>query len=185
MISGNNIGEKVLQMVIDWTPEADYDHERKFQNDLQSYLDWRLNEQQSSGGMFESSLGSSQNTGDIPVYKEHGRSKGDVVVDDIVGIELKRDLSNSQTKQLVGQIQSYKKEYEYVIVCACGIDDLSGWRQVKRDYETDSGGISIGQQPTPVWFVEKKPENYGTKKEQQSNGTEFSGFSSGLDSDYL
>lgn len=143
----------VVDLVDSWVPEKEYGHERKFQNELQDYLDYQLNEGQSSGGL----LGGGQQR-DLPVSTEHGKSRADVVVDDSVGIELKRDLTNSQRKKLDGQIKDYLREYPYVIVCACGIQDLDGWRRLKNEYEGQAG---FGMDQGEVVFIHKRNENYG------------------------
>ncbi|WP_158853828.1 hypothetical protein [Halorhabdus sp. CUG00001] len=58
---------------------------------------------------------------DDVVDREHSQSRADVAVDDTVGIEMKRDLSNSQAKKLRGQIEDNLENYPFGIVCACGI----------------------------------------------------------------
>ena len=143
-----------MEKVEYWVPAEAYGHERKFQSELQSFLDKELN---SDNGM---GLDPSLNQGDHAVSTERGTSKGDVVVDDIVGIELKRDLSNSQTKKLRGQIESYLDNYNYVIVCACGINDMDGWRELKNKYGR-SQGMGVGMESAEVAFVHKKKENFG------------------------
>lgn len=146
MFQGQQLFRDALQEVKNWIPSKAYGHERDFQDELQDYLDERLN---TGGGM----MGQQQ---DVPVEKEHGKSKADLAIDDTVGIEMKRDLSNSQNKKLRGQIESYLDNYNYVIVCACGIKDKSGWRKLKKKYE-GTQGIEGGE----VAFVWKKKENYG------------------------
>lgn len=101
---------------------------------------------------------------DIPVSKEHGKSKADIAVDDAVGIEMKRELSNSQNKKLRGQIEDYLDNYNYVIVLACGIKDKDGWRKLKNKYQGQKG-FDGGQ----VEFIWKKKENYG--KDQVDNSS--------------
>lgn len=169
---GQDTADRTLQLVRDWNPREAYGHEREFQKELSEYLDEQLN-QGNTTGSFESH--------DYVVSREHGRSNGDVVVDDSVGIELKRDLSNSQTKKLDGQIRSYRKEYDFVIVCACGIDDMSGWRRLKNNYR-NQGLNSLDQQTAPVEFVHKKKEHFGNSgtsnsSRRQSGGGAASGTS--------
>lgn len=132
MSLGDNqqLAGKVSTAVEDWTPSKAHGHESKFQNELQAYLDKRLN----AGDRMM--IGPSE---DIVVEREHGTVNGDVVVNGDIGIEMKRNLSNSQTKKLRGQIEEYQKEYTHVIALACGIDDMDGWRKLKNDYESQMG----------------------------------------------
>jgi hypothetical protein len=143
-----------IELVDEWIPQKAYGHERKFQSELQEYLDQQLNENQNQGGM--PALGGEPR--DLPVSTERGKSVADVVVDDRVGIELKRDLSNSQTKKLRGQINEYLQEYPFVIACACGIEDSDGWRRLKNDLEGQSG---FGMNQQEVVFIHKLKENFG------------------------
>lgn len=165
--------QQVYDLVIDlvdaWIPKEEYGHERKFQSELQDHLDYQLNERQQGGGGMGSFGGGQQR--DLPVSTEQGKSRADVVVDDLVGIELKRDLTNSQRKKLDGQIKDYLREYPYVIVCACGIQDKDGWRRLKNDYEGQSG---FGMNQQEVVFIHKRKENYG------KDSSERSGSGSGL-----
>jgi len=151
-LGGNEqLAREVASAIEDWTPSEDYDHESKFQNELQEYLDRRLNE---GGDMM---LGPKE---DIVVEREHGNVNGDVVVNGTVGIEMKRDLNNSNTSRLRGQIEEYQKEYSHVIPVACGINDMDGWRKLKNDYENQ---MDMGMNPdnAPVKFIYKQKSDYG------------------------
>ena len=108
------------------------------------------------------------NQRDIPVSKEHGKSKADIAVDDSVGIEMKRELSNSQTKKLRGQIEDYLDNYSYVIVLAWGIKDKDGWRKLKNKYQGQQG-FDGGQ----VEFIWKKKESYGKELNESQNQGSF------------
>lgn len=149
----------VIDLVDAWIPKKEYGHERKFQSDLQDYLDYELNERQSSGGMGQQR--------ELPVSTERGKAKADVVVDDLVGIELKRDLTNSQRKKLDGQINDYLREYPFIIVCSCGIQDMDGWRRLKNQYEGSSG---FGMNQQEVVFIHKRKENFGKDPSELGGG---------------
>lgn len=155
MMGGEQTARHVLDLVEAWSPEKAYGHESKFQNDLKAFLDEQLNEQGGGTGLL-GGLGGGQ---EHVVSRERGKARADVVVDDLVGIELKRDLTNSQTKKLRGQIEEYCDEYPFVIVCACGIEDMDGWRSLKNKYEGTVGGL--GMDASEVRFVHKRKENYG------------------------
>lgn len=161
MFQNQQLFEDVIQEVNQWIPSKAYDHERKFQDELQDYLDEKLN---SGGG--DPLMGQQK---DIPVSKEHGKSKADIAVDDTVGIEMKRNLSNSQNKKLRGQIEEYLENYDFVIVLACGVKDKDGWRKLKNKYQ-NNGGL----ESKPVEFIWKKKDNYGkepdTGRDQMGGG---------------
>ncbi|MDS0280353.1 hypothetical protein NDI85_21440 [Halomicroarcula sp. S1AR25-4] len=144
----------VLDLVEAWIPEEAYGHEREFQSELQDYLDYQLNEAQNDG----MGIGGMGEQRELPVSTERGKARADVVVDDVVGIELKRDLTNSQRKKLDGQIKDYLREYSYVIVCACGIQDVDGWRRLKNEYE---GATGFGMDQQEVVFIHKQKEHFG------------------------
>jgi hypothetical protein len=148
MMGNNQLARDVLALVESWVPSQVYGHEREFQKELQSYLDRELNQQRRGS--------------ELPISREHGRSYCDVVVDDTIGIELKRNLSNSQTKKLDGQIKAHRKEYSHVIVCVCGIDDMDGWRRVKDEYAT-AGLDPMDMGGGPVEFVHKRRDAFGSE----------------------
>lgn len=151
MLGGGLCGE-VVQYVEEWIPERKYRKEVKFQNDLQEYLDERLNE---SSGM---GMGIATGNEHLPVKREHGNVNADVAVRNDVGIELKRDFKNTNKHRLSGQITDYKKEFPCVIVVACGISDMDGWRELQNDY-AGMGGVGMNQ--TEVHFVYKEKEHFG------------------------
>lgn len=165
--------KKVIREIQNWVPSQDYDHESKFQNELLDVLDERLNG--GGGGV----LGQSR---EIPVYRERGRSNADLSVDDIVGVEMKRDLSNGQAKKLRGQIETYLDNYNFVIIVACGIRDTSSWRELKNRYERQ-GGTRNGY----VKFIWKKRENYGVEdnksQQREQNSPDHSGPKSSVNSE--
>lgn len=90
-----DIKGRTLDLVKEWVPEEQHDREYEFQQDLQQFLDTRLN----SGDM----LGQ-QST--HVVETEHGQSNADIAVDGVVAIELKHNLTNSDIKKLRGQIDA-------------------------------------------------------------------------------
>lgn len=147
--SNQQLARTVATAIEEWTPSEAHDHESKFQNELQEYLDKRLN---ANNGVM---IGGHE---DIVVEREHGNVNGDVVINGEIGIELKRNLTNSQTNTLRGQIENYRKEYTHVIVLACGIEDMDGWRKLKNDYENQTG---IELDKAPVKFIHKSKGNYG------------------------
>ena len=88
---GSQDGPRVWELVQQWTPSSVYDHENKYQSELQDYLDEQLNS--GPGGM---GLGGNKS---YAVSTERGTAYGDVVVNDAVGIELKRNFSNDRKKE--------------------------------------------------------------------------------------
>lgn len=153
--------EEVVQAVDSWIPSKEYNRESKFQNELQEFLDTELNSQ--TGGM----LGFGGDGRDRVVERESGRARADIVVDQTVAIEMKRELTNSQTKKLRGQIEEYLDDYSYVIICACGIQDMDGWRRLKNKYQ--AGEMGLGMDTNEVVFIEKDPANYGQELRQNDD----------------
>jgi hypothetical protein len=145
-----------------------YDHERKYQSELQDYLDQALNE--SSGGM-GMGLGMGGG-GSHAVSTERGTSYGDVVVDDTVGVELKRNFSNSQKRKLRGQLEDYAENYDWVIACTCGVEDTDGWREVEGKFGPNQRGM---MDMTEFRFTIKRRENFGTDNSRQGDGGLFGG----------
>lgn len=159
MIGG--LGPEVYDLVDRWTPSQVYDHERKYQSELQEYLDEQLNE---SGGM---GMGLGGGGGSHAVSTERGTSYGDVVVDDTVGIELKRNFSNSQKRKLRGQLEDYGDNYDFVIACTCGVEDTDGWREVENKFGRQQRGM---MDTTEFRFMIKRRENFGEDQGGNSGG---------------
>lgn len=159
---GNTLPRDVLDLVEQWIPSEKYGHERKFQSELQDYLDESLNQQSGGLGL---GMGGSGGGGHV-VSTERGTSYGDVVVDDQVGIELKRNFSNSQKKKLRGQLEDYADDYDYVIACACGIEDMDGWRELENKFSSRNRGV---MDMTDFAFVIKRRENMGSDPDRGGN----------------
>lgn len=150
-VIGGQIGPEVWRLVRNWTPTEVHDHERKYQPELQDYLDEQLN---GGGGPMDVGMGGGRSHA---VSTERGTAYGDVVVDDTVGIELKRNFSNSQKRKLRGQLEDYGDSYGFVIACACGIEDTDGWREVKNELSGQRGTMDV----TEFRFTTKRRENFG------------------------
>lgn len=168
---GGGVGPEVLDLVKQWNPSQVYDHERKYQSELQDYLDEQLNNHGSSMGL---GMGGGQSH---VVSTERGTAYGDVVVDDVVGIELKRDFSNSQKKKLRGQLDDYGDSYDYVIACACGIEDMDGWRELENKFSNQQRGV---MDMTEFAFVYKRRDNMGSGNSDSGDDGFFGGGGDGL-----
>ena len=156
---GGGLTDEVIQHIEYWIPKRSYRRETKFQNDLKEYLDIQLNESESSGMGMGMGMG---NRRQIPVKREHGSVNADVAVGDDIGIELKRNFTNSNKHRLSGQIQDYMKEFPIVIVVACGISDMDGWRELQNDYASSGGmGMGMGMGQSEVHFIHKRKEHFG------------------------
>ncbi|WP_336001700.1 hypothetical protein [Halorientalis halophila] len=156
---GNQTYQQVVELVDAWRPSQNYGHESKFQKELSEFLDEELNRQ--TGGIMGG------NGDNHVVSRERGNSRGDVVIDDLVGIEMKRHFSNSQKKKLRGQLEDYADNYPYVIALACGIDDMDGWRELENKF---SGGRGMGIDQTQFSFIIKRRENFGDDHDLGSGG---------------
>lgn len=156
------IGPQVWDLVQKWTPSEVYGHENKYQSELQEFLDQQLNESGDAMGFGTGGgggFGMGGGSGGIAVSTERGNAYGDVVVNDTVGIELKRNFTNSQKRKLRGQLEDYGDNYDFVIACACGIEDTDGWRQVEQKIR---GGQQGMMDMTEYRFEIKRRENFGT-----------------------
>ncbi|WP_435066789.1 hypothetical protein [Haloplanus sp. C73] len=163
MIGG--IGPQVWDLVQQWTPSETYDHERKYQAELQEYLDGQLNEGSSMG----LGMGGQRN---YAVSTERGTARGDVVVNDTVGIELKRNFSNNQKRKLRGQLEDYGDNYDFVIACACGVEDTDGWREVQNKFTGNQRGMF---DMTEFRFIIKRREDFGKRRDGDGDGLFGSG----------
>lgn len=104
---GNDTYELVVNLVDAWRPSQNYGHESKFQKEVSEFLDEQLNKD-IGGGMGDMMGGGGPN---YVVSRERGNSRGEVVINDTVGIEMKRHFSNSQKKKLRGQLVDYADNY--------------------------------------------------------------------------
>lgn len=156
---GNQLYQEVLDLVEYWIPSKKYDHESKFRKELKQFLETNLNEQRND-------LMGMGGGGQYVVKKEHGSSRADIAVDEVVGIEMKRNLTNSRAKrELRGGIDNYLDNYPFVIVVACGLEDTAEWNKLRNQYEGQMG-LEGGE----VAFVHKKIENYGKDPSSLSGG---------------
>lgn len=142
---GGQLGPRVYQLVDAWVPEKAYRSESKFQADLQNFLEAEFNS--GGGGLFGSNR-------TYAIRRERGNARADITVDDEVGIELKRDVTNSGLRRLRDQIHDYAREYPYVIICACGLKQTGKWNEFRQEYEGQQGGLGFQQGPV-IRFVEK------------------------------
>lgn len=125
---------EVISAIENWNPEL-YDHERKYQSDLKNYLMENLDE-------------------DYTISTNRDSSKGDIVVNDNIGIELKRNFSSRHKSQLEDQLDSYGNEYTYIISCSCGVDDRKGWEEMKDKYG-GTKGEEFPKTGSRTWFIGK------------------------------
>lgn len=139
-------------------PSKTYENERGFQQELQEFIDTELNRQKFFG---ESS--------EFIVDTEHGRGYADIVVNNRIDIKLRRELTNSHTKKLRGQIEKHSKVYDHVIVCACGVADMNGWRRVKDVKSTREIADGYAEK-TPETFIHKGRSKFGKLQEHSSSG---------------
>lgn len=164
MLGGDQLGRRVLNLIEEWVPAQEYDHENKYQSELQEYLDDALNGQR---GPVSSGIGLGGGDGGHVVSTERGTSYGDVVVDDAVGIELKRNFTNSQKKKLRGQLEDYADNYDFVIACACGIEDMDGWRELENKFRDRQQGL---MEVTQFEFVMKDRDEMGSGGRSSGEG---------------
>lgn len=175
MIGGGQTGTQVLRIVEDWVPKKAYRKEVRFRDDLMEYLDASLH---SGGGFFSNSRAYS-------IRKERGRSRADIAVDDEVGIELKRAITNNKLRRLRDQLHDYMEEYPFTIICACGVKETGKWNELRQEYEGQRGGFGLGQSTT-VRFVTKEKDGRtfsGQSSTDTGGGFLGGGFDVGFDDD--
>lgn len=59
---------------------------------------------------------------------------------------------------LRGQLEDYADNYDFVIACACGIDDMDGWRDLENPFTTRQQAL---MDTTQFAFVIKRREDMG------------------------
>jgi len=167
MFGGPTLGDQVYRLVEAWIPQRAYRTEGKFRDDLMQFLDTELND--NGGGL----IAPQRQT--FAVRKERGRARADITVDDEVGIELKRDVTNSGLRRLRDQIHDYRDDYPYVVICACGLKQTGKWNELKQEYEGSQGmGLGFGPSST-IRFVEKVKDGREIRS-SRSNKNSIDGF---------
>lgn len=162
---GQISAREVVQAIEQWIPNQEHSHEREFQSELQEHLDDALN----SGGSMDGLLGGGSGGG-IEVSTERGRTNADIAIDDRICVEMKRNFDNGKVDRAKGQIEKQREEYEAVIVVACGVDDMDGWRRLQNKLKQ---GGAVGLQ-SPVEFIHKPRDEYGSSPSgQQGSGGLF------------
>ena len=145
-IFGSPLFDDVLSIVKNWKPRKKYSNEAGYRDDLMEYIRKKLNEQQSMFG-----LGPTEKH---IIRKEDSRSLADIGIDRKIGIELKLNLTKkSQRNRLIGQINDYIKDYEYIIVVLCGKTNESEYEELCDDVRRISPGGIIGGSQTVIRII--------------------------------
>lgn len=123
----DSLFENVVSAIERWEPSQNYSKEEQYRDDLLEFLREELNKSSPF------SLGNDR----VSVTAEHGRGLCDIGVNRKVGIELKNNLkSKSVVDRLVGQINTYKKEYNDVVIVPVG-DTNSNSLELLKDHIAD------------------------------------------------
>lgn len=121
--------EDILETISNWNPKSQYSTERKYRDDLITFMRKNLNSEPLPP---RSAIWGIEHSGHHFIKKEAGRSLADIGIDDEIGIELKRNLKQkSQINRLVGQVVDYLNGYSSVIIVLCGITDHSAVEVLK------------------------------------------------------
>jgi len=84
----------------EWNPQK-YFNETDYHKDLYQLLKNRLRE-------------------DRRIFRERGNNRADIVIDDKIGIEIKKDLRHkSEVDRCVTQVKRMKREYNYIFSFNC------------------------------------------------------------------
>lgn len=133
-------GPDIVGLVDRWRPEKWYRSEKKFENDLADYL--------------------RQNTGQQTTVRTQGRSNIDILVNDQIGVELKRKLTPSKVDRLMGQLGRY--EFSTVIVPVCGASENAWEDLVQRTQQETGMGFGQQQEIIPIRKEKNDPTNGGS-----------------------
>lgn len=112
-------GPSVVELVERWQPDRWYRHEKRFEKDLAGFLREHLPDTH---------------------VRTQGRLRVDIQVGDQVAIELKRKLTTTKARRLVGQIKDYSHEFSTVLAVVCGADD-NAWTDFERLTQEFDGGF--------------------------------------------
>lgn len=147
--------EDVLGIVEYWVPETDHSRKTGFRDELEEFLRSELN--QSRNNPVAMNLGQHEYT----IDNTRASDVANITVDGVVGIELVHDFSKQDRETYAGRVQDYSGALDYLVLCACGVDDLSEWQKLKQQYE-GRGGVHIGLgDDREIAFVHKEKEDFG------------------------
>tara|TARA_Y100000310_G_scaffold35549_1_gene33598 strand:- start:1441 stop:2043 length:603 start_codon:yes stop_codon:yes gene_type:complete len=130
---------EVMGIINNWDPDDDsFTDEKDYQDDLISFLREKLNEKQPIG------IGTQKR---IKVQSESGRHLCDIVVNEEIGIELKKDLKLSEVDRLKGQIDRFKKQYKDLIIVVVGEHNPDNHEELIEfvDDIKDTSPLGMGQ----------------------------------------
>ncbi len=98
--------EGIIDLIEEWNPPK-FSNEKDYQKNLYEYL----SDLQDEGKIRE----------ERRILKERGVNRADIVIDDRIAIELKKDLRHQPSvDRCVAQIKRMKNEYDFVIVVMVG-----------------------------------------------------------------
>lgn len=157
MGGSQDLFEDVLDAVNTWTPREDYDDATDFQEALEEFLDIKLNAR--TGGLADPFSTSRKEvtvkTGDTP--DDPDITVGYTEDDPVVAVEVERHLDTDTAQNLRNRIETLLDRYDYVVTCACGIDDEDAWNDLKNQYTPTEANAAIGRS---VALIRKRRENY-------------------------
>lgn len=143
----DNLFDRVFNICSDWEPSKKFPIEDGYHDELEALLRKKLNE--SRGGF----LGGSRRKHKIK--PEHRAGICDISIDDVIAIELKRNLKlKKDVDRLKGQVSTCRKLYpKGVIIGLCG-DNIESVVDEVRELQTEGGGAFMGGSPgAPVRMV--------------------------------
>lgn len=71
-----------------------------------------------------------------------------------------------QKRKLRGQLEDYADNYQFVIACACGIEDTDGWREVEKKFSRRRGLMD----GTEFRFIVKRRDGFGEGGQNGDDG---------------
>jgi hypothetical protein len=72
----------------------------------------------------------------------------------------------TRSEKLRGQLEDYGDNYDFVIACACGIEDTDGWREVTKKFSGQRGLMDA----TEFRFIVKQRDEFGERDQRGDDG---------------
>ncbi len=126
-LPANTLFIKVVTEISEWTPDETYKSEEGYRTDLKSFLRAR----------------------GFITRRETGDSRVDILVNDVIPIEIKKNPNKTEYTRAKGQMDNYCKEYGagIVVICDAGNADLF------EDFSRDVSRVCSGH---PVRVIKKR-----------------------------
>jgi len=149
--------EGIIDFIKEWNPQK-FSNERDYQKNLYEYL----SDLQDKGEIRE----------ERRILRERGVNRADIVIDDRIAIEIKKDLKHQPSvDRCVAQIKRMKNEYNFVIVVIVGENNsrqhITLLKHELREFLQDDG-IFENEKSIRVLQIKNKEKKKTEKKQEKS-----------------